>query len=175
VRAFTLSDSESRAGSFSSLYRKLHPPLLRYLERMTGEKDAAEDVAQDAFMRLLQRPELTDEAARLWLFTVATNLVRDRGRASSRHNRLLATAPVPVPTSEPLPDETTERADEVSRVRRALDQLSDRDRQILLMREEGFRYEEIARTIDVAASSVGTLIARALRRFASAYRNGEAS
>ena len=175
MRAFTLSDSDSRTGSFSSIYRTLHPSLLRYLERLTGEKDAAEDVAQEAFMRLLQRPELTDEAARLWLFTVATNLVRDRGRASTRQSRLLKTSPVPIPTSEPLPDEVTERADEVARVRRALALLSERDRQILLMRQEGFRYEEIAKSVDVAASSVGTLIARALKRFASAYRTGEVS
>ena len=145
MRAFTLSESDSRAGSFSALYRALHAPLLRYLGRLTGDADAAEDVAQEAFMRLLQRPELSEEAARLWLFTVATNLVRDRGRAASRHSRLLATSPVPIPTREPLPDETTERADEVARVRRALARLSERDQQILLMREEGFRYDEIAK------------------------------
>jgi RNA polymerase sigma-70 factor (ECF subfamily) len=173
VRAFTLSDSDSRTGSFSTIYRALHPMLLRYLERLTGDKDAAEDVAQEAFMRLLHRPELTDEAARLWLFTVATNLVRDRARAVTRQSRLLMASPVPIPTSEPLPDEVTERADEVARVRRALDLLSDRDRQILLMRQEGFRYEEIAQSVGVAANSVGTLIARALKRFASAYRTGE--
>lgn len=175
MRAFTLSESDSRTGSFSSVYRTLHPSLLRYLERLTGEKDAAEDVAQEAFMRLLQRPELTDEAARLWLFTVATNLVRDRGRAATRQSRLLKTSPVPIPTSEPLPDAVAERADEVARVRRALDLLSERDRQILLMRQEGFRYGEIAQSVDVSASSVGTLIARALKRFASAYRTGEVS
>ena len=58
---------------------------------------------------------------------------------------------------------------------RVVVQLSERDRQILLMREEGFRYEEIAKSIDVAPGSVGTLIARALKRFASAYRTGEVS
>ena len=124
-------------------------------------------------MRLLQRPELSEEGARLWLFTVATNLVRDRARTASRHQRLLAGGPVPVPTGHPLPDETTERAEQVARVRRALAGLPERDRQILLMREEGFRYDEIALAIDVAASSVGTLIARALKRFASAYRTGK--
>ena len=171
VGTFSLSESESRAGSFSRLYGELQPPLLRYLTRLTNDPDVAEDVAQEAFMRLLQRPDLSDEAARLWLFTVATNLVRDRGRASSRHQRILASGPVPVPSGEPLPDEATERAEKVARVRAALDRLSERERQILLMREEGFRYEEIARAIDVAASSVGTLIARALKRFSSAYRN----
>ena len=57
-----------------------------------------------------------------------------------------------------------------------LDKLSPRDQQLLLMREEGFKYEEIAAVIGVAPASVGTLIARALRRFAELYasqgRNG---
>lgn len=168
-----MSESASGTGSFSSLYRRLHPQILRYLHRLLGDADAAEDVAQEAFMRLLQRPDLTDEGARLWLFTVATNLVRDRGRAASRHQRLLASAPIPIPVGEPLPDETTERSEEIARVRRALSALAERDREILLMREEGFRYEEIAEAIGVAATSVGTLIARALKRFASEYRTGE--
>ena len=161
--------------SFGRLYLALRPSLVTYLVRLTGDQDVAEDVAQEAFMRLLQRPELTDEGARLWLFTVATNLVRDRGRATVRRERLLATGAAPTPSPEPLPDAVAERAEETARVRRALDQLTERERQILLMRQEGFRYDEIASAVDVAATSVGTLIARALKRFASAYRMEDAT
>jgi RNA polymerase sigma-70 factor (ECF subfamily) len=50
-----------------------------------------------------------------------------------------------------------------------LDRLPERDRQLLLMREEGFKYEEIAQVVGVAPASVGTLIARALKRFVEAY------
>lgn len=160
------------APDFESLYRQLHPPLLRYLVRLTGEPDAAEDVAQEAFLRLHARPELRGEDARLWLYTVATNLVRDRGRTQTRRRRLLEVTPV-APSGRPLPDEELERAEAVERVRGALDQLAERDRQILLMRQEGFRYEEIARAVAVAPGSVGTLIARALKRFAALYRGDE--
>ena len=63
--------------------------------------------------------------------------------------------------------------------RQALSRLSERDRQMLLMREEGFRYDEIARVAAVAPGSVGTLLARAARRFVAVYddleRNGEAA
>ena len=68
-----------------------------------------------------------------------------------------------------LPDEAVEHSETVAGVRVILDQLSPRDQQLLLMREEGFKYEEIARVIGVAPASVGTLIARALRRFAELY------
>jgi RNA polymerase sigma-70 factor, ECF subfamily len=51
--------------------------------------------------------------------------------------------------------------------------LPERDRQLLLMREEGFKYDEIAAVIGVAPASVGTLIARALKKFVSAYEARE--
>lgn len=154
---------------FQAMYERLRPSLLRYVDRLTGDPDAAEDVAQEAFVRLLARPDLDEEAARLWIFTVATNLVRDRGRSTSRRQRLLQAVPVR-PSSGPLPDEQLERSEKIAGVRAALDQLAERDRQLLLMREEGFRYGEIARAVDVAPGSVGTLIARALKRFIEVYR-----
>ena len=173
MRTFSLGGSRSKGASFEAIYRSQHPSLVRYLVRLTGDEDAAEDIAQEAFVRLLRHPELDGNGARLWLYTVAMNLVRDRGRMASRRRRLLEAGPVPVPTPSPHADERIERAEQVERVRSALALLSPRDQQMLLMREEGFRYEEIAKAIDVAPGSVGTLIARALKRFASAYRTDE--
>lgn len=152
---------------FESLFQQLYPSLFRYLQRLTGDADIADDLAQEAFVRLLKQ-NLPEAEVRPWLFTVAMNLVRDHARKVERRNRLLSTAPVLVTTSA-LPDEAVEHAEAVTSVRGILDQLSPRDRQLLLMREEGFKYEEIARVIGVAPASIGTLIARALRRFAELY------
>ena len=153
---------------FESLFRRVYPSLLRYLNRLTGDADAAEDAAQEAFVRLLDR-SLDEEGARLWLFTVATNLVRDAGRKTARRARILEAVPVE-PSPLPRPDEVAERSARVAEVRQALDCLAPRDREILLMREEGFGYAEIARAVGVAPGSVGTLLARALKRFGEVYR-----
>ena len=67
------------------------------------------------------------------------------------------------------PHDDVERAERIADVRRALETLSDRDRQMLLMREEGFRYKEIAEAVGVRPTSVGALVARALKRFSAAY------
>jgi RNA polymerase sigma-70 factor (ECF subfamily) len=158
---------------FDGLFQRLYPSLYRYLYRVTGDADAAEDIAQEAFVRLL-RQELPAEEARPWLFTVAMNLVRDGARKAVRRERLLAKAPLLLSTT-PRPDEAFERAERARVVRGVLDRLSPRDRQLLLLREEGFRYEEIARVIGVAPSSVGTLVARALRRFVEVYQAQEGS
>lgn len=137
-----------------------------------GETDAAEDLVQEAFVRLLRRGDLTGEDARLWLFTVATNLVRDRGRSAARRRRLLAEDPIDTPTSS-NPVKDLERAEAIRGVRAALERIPERDRAMLLMREEGFRYAEIASALEVAPSSVGTLIARAVKRFVEAYSPDE--
>jgi RNA polymerase sigma-70 factor, ECF subfamily len=153
---------------FESLFQQLYPSLFRYLHRLTGDSDVADDIAQEAFVRLLKQ-SLPEAEVRPWLFTVAMNLVRDHARKIERRQRLLTTAPVMV-SSFASPDEGVERGEQVQAVRVVLDQLSERDQQLLLMREEGFKYEEIAQVIGVAPASVGTLIARALRRFTDLYQ-----
>lgn len=157
---------------FDSLFQRLYPSLFRYLQRLTGDADVADDIAQEAFFRLLAQ-DLPDKEARPWLFAVGTNLVRDRARKQERQQRLLAAAPVLPSAVGPRPDDAVERAEQVAIVRQALAQLAPRDQQLLLMREEGFSYEEMAKAIGVAPSSIGTLIARALKRFAGVYTRHE--
>ncbi len=155
---------------FDAAYDSHHPALFRYVHRLVGDPDLAADVVQESFVRLLEHPLPNDEVRR-WLFTVATNLVRDDARMRTRRQRLLAERYARSdlsPDPAEAPDRTAVRSERIAAARSALEGLSARDRQILLMREEGFRYAEIAEAIGVASGSVGTLLARALRRFAAA-------
>jgi RNA polymerase sigma-70 factor (ECF subfamily) len=156
---------------FDALYDEVFPQLYRYCQRLIGDPDAAEDVAQEAFVRLLDR-KVTGErpALRVWLFTVATHLIRDRWRVSTNRRRLLAINPV-TPSAGRDPEAEVERRQEIAGVRRALEQLAARDRELLLMREEGFSYREIGEAVGVSATSVGTLLARAQKRFTDAWTN----
>lgn len=157
--------------NYDAVFQRLYPSLFRYLQRLTGDEDVAADLAQETFVRLL-RQSIPEEEVRPWIFTVGMNLVRDRARKTDRRQRLLSAGPELV-TRPALPDEQVERAEQIQRVRSVLDRLPERDRQLLLMREEGFKYEEIARVVGVAPASVGTLIARALRRFVALYEARE--
>ena len=69
------------------LFRAYHEPLVRYLTRRLGDRDWAEEVAQETFVRALRQGELQNERA--WLFAVATNLVRDEARKDARRRRHL--------------------------------------------------------------------------------------
>ncbi len=159
--------------NFEATFEELYPGIFRYCHRLTGDPDLADDVAQEAFVRLYDgRVEGTDEGLRGWLLRTATHLVRDRYRVGENRRRLLEAYPVRPGGSEP-PDEAVQRREQVAHVREALNHLSEREREMLLMRHAGFRYREIAEAVDVSPSSVGTLLARAERNFVNVYRPEE--
>ncbi len=154
---------------FDALYDEVFPPLFRYCHRLTGDADVAEDVAQEAFVRLLDRGVSGERPAlRVWLFKVATHLIRDRWRVGENRRRLLQINPV-APGSAPDPERDLEQGEDVANVRSVLARLDARDRELLLMREEGFSYRDMAEAVGVQATSVGTLLARAQKRFTDTW------
>ena len=158
---------------FETTFDKLHPGLFRYCHRLTGDPDLADDVVQEAFVRLYDhRVEGDEHGVRAWLFRTATHLVRDRYRVDENRRRLLEANPVQ-PAALEQPDRSVQRKEDVARVRAALEGLNERDRAMLLARYEWFSYREIAEAFEVAPGSVGTLLARAEKRFVSAYGPAE--
>jgi RNA polymerase sigma factor (sigma-70 family) len=152
----------------NTLFDEVYPPLFRYCHRLTGDPDHADDLAQEAFFRLLDRgPRGPAHGLRVWMFKVATNLIRDAARQADTRRRIMAGSDPPDPV--PSPDVGLERDEKIRGVRVALNRLPSRDREVLLLRQEGFSYKEIARVVNVSPTSVGTLLARALQRFESAY------
>lgn len=152
------------------VYAEWRLPVLRFVHRLTGDPHLAEDVAQEAFLRLLATPGEV-RAPGSWLFRTAANLVRDLGRrAATRQRADLQLVDDAVPPERP--DDALERAESVRAVRAALDALGARDREVLLMREAGFDYDEIAATLGIQPQSVPTVVMRAMRRFRAAYAGG---
>jgi RNA polymerase sigma-70 factor, ECF subfamily len=150
------------------LFHLYHAPLVRYLTRRLGDRDWAEEVAQETFLRALRQEQLTNERA--WLFAVATNLVRDEARKDARRRRHLALLAEQAREEVVEPEPTSlERAQEAALARKAVDALAERDRLALLMREEGLDYNEIAEALGLSPGSVGTTLARARRRLVEAY------
>lgn len=149
------------------LFEQHHGALFRYVMRLTGDVDAAHDAVQETFTRLIARPPRHDNP-RAWLFTVATNIVRASVNRNARQRELLVAHAerAPVPAALPQPDESALQSEDIRRVRAALDVLPERERVILLMREEGFTHREIAQAVGTTTGSVGTMIARAMDRLA---------
>lgn len=158
--------------SVRETFREHREPLVRYVYRLTGSSGRAEDVVQSTFVRFLEHAD-TVESPKSWLFTVATNLVRDRERKEKRRRELAAgesRSRDPTP-----PDEAAELRGELEDVREALYRLPDRDRALLVLRAEGFSYREIAESLGVAKGSVGPMIGRALGRLEEETGRGHGS
>ncbi len=156
-------------GDVGQLFETYHESLVRMLWRRTGDRDRAEDIAQETFARAVVAPPRNP---RPWLFAVALNLVREDARKGLRQGRrlqLLKNEQEPAPA----PDAVHERNEEVARVRAALAQLNERDREALLLKAEGFNYDEIAETLGLAKGAIGTTLSRARRRLVEAYRDME--
>ena len=150
------------------LFRTYHDTLVRYLTRRLGDRDWAEEVAQETFVRALRQEMIVNERA--WVFAVAHNLVRDGARRDARNRRHLELlAAESQDAHEPEEDQTLERAQEAAVARRALESLGERDRQALLLKEEGLDYTEIADVLKIEKNSVGTTLSRARRRLAESY------
>src|SRR5213595_195365 len=78
----------NRVTDVERLFRTYNAALVRYLTRRLGDRDWAEEVAQETFVRALRQTSIQNERA--WLFAVATNLVRDEARKDMRRRKHLA-------------------------------------------------------------------------------------
>lgn len=158
---------------FKRIFEDQFPNLHRYLVRFTGDPEVANELAQEAFVRLYRRRPPPDEP-RAWLFTVAINLARNAKTKASRQRRLLTIERSTHVLSDPpgQPGTACEFDGTRDRVRHALATLPERDRQLLLLRSEGHSYKELARAMDLNEASVGTLLSRAKSAFKDAYEGG---
>lgn len=155
------------------LYRTTYSAVVRFLYRKVWDADRAQDLAQEVFVRAMAHQP---EKPRAWVFAVAANLARDEARAAvrrKRHLTLLKSDPIMVPTREPQPDEAVEYDEKMEKVYRALDQLTPRDREALLLWDSGLSYPEIAQQTGLAVGAVGTTLARARRRLVEAHDREE--
>jgi RNA polymerase sigma-70 factor (ECF subfamily) len=156
--------------SIEDLFTQYHESLVRMLYRRTGDRDRAEDLAQEVFARALAAPP---DNPRPWLFAVALNLVRDDGRRAVRQGRRLQLLRGETAGAAAAPDDDYDRSENARAVRVALEQLRDVDREVLLLKAEGFDYDEIAAATGLARGAIGTTLSRARRRLVEAYRAQE--
>lgn len=153
--------------------------LLAYFLRRTGNAQEAEDLTQETFVRLIGSHsfEMADEA-QAFVFRVASNLLRDRGRSQNRLRRF-ATVPIdagPAEKFEPrlVEDINPERVliarENLTEVLACLDELGERTKNIfILFRLEGMKQKEIAAYYGIGLSTVEKHVMAAALRLAKRF------
>jgi RNA polymerase sigma-70 factor (ECF subfamily) len=165
--AFPPMDSEAFAG----FYERSSRPLWAYLVRASGDPPLAEDLMQESYVRFLcaaHAPSLAAEgevAARLYLFRIATNLLRDHWR------RPRAASIDEIPEEFFAVPGTEAQSDSRAVLGPALKQMKARERQLLwLAHAEGYSHRDIAVVMGLAAPSIRLLLFRARRKIAKLLR-----
>ncbi|MEO8575845.1 MAG: sigma-70 family RNA polymerase sigma factor [Gemmatimonadales bacterium] len=162
--------AQSFDDEFAALFKVQYPRIYRYLDRMSGDPDAAEDLAQETFVRLYQRRSMPDEPS-AWLISVGLNLLRNMASSTRRRIELLESnrSEHDSSTGFESAEDATQTHETQARVRRAIDSMDERDKSLLLLRADGYSYKELAAALHLNVASIGTLMARAQRSFRSIY------
>ena len=152
---------------FAAIFDSVNPGLSRYLECLLGRSGLAQEVAQEAFVRLyrLGPGHVARGEERFWLYRVATNLARnDLRRIRLRERLTAAAAALFAPRDAEDPHAAAVRLGEQERLVAALARLPDGQRAAFLLRErEGLRYDEIAEALGVSLAKIKVDIHRARR------------
>ncbi|MFV0359055.1 RNA polymerase sigma factor [Tropicimonas sp.] len=151
---------------------RLTPRVLALACRMLGDRAEAEDVAQEAMLRLWRiAPGWREGEAKVstWLYRVASNLCTDRlrRRRGTGFDDVFGEGIEP-PDETPQVDERLQEAARAEALRRALAELPDRQRQAVVLRHlEGLSNPEIAAIMEIGVEAVESLTARGKRALAA--------
>ncbi len=165
--------------TIEELFAALESPLLSYAQRLAGEPAAAEDIVQDAFMKLhAQFTEVREP--RRWLYRAVHNGAINHRRKAGKIVPLNPafeesgwTAADPA-DPQPLPDEAIARLEGIGLVRLSLETLDERSRELVRLKfTENLSYKEIGRLTGLKPGHVGYLLHHALKGIADELaRNG---
>jgi RNA polymerase sigma-70 factor, ECF subfamily len=142
--------------------------IMRFLLRMTHDRDDALDLFQETWLRAYRAYSRLDSEAGLrpWLFRIATNLCRNRARDGLRRMRVIANGYDNHAETHRAPDHAVAGGqEEMLTLKRAISRLPYKQGQALMMRKfAGFEYEEIGEALDCSAESARASVFQALKK-----------
>ena len=159
-----------KAETIEELFTALESPLLNYALRLAGELGVAEDMVQEAFMKLHAQFEQVREPRR-WLYRTVHNLAlnhrRDSSKIISLDSRAEENDANDATDPQPLPDEQIARWEGIGLVRLGMDALDERSREVLRLKfTDNLSYKEISERTGLKIGHVGYLLHHALKAMA---------
>lgn len=190
--ALLLAYRSGETAAFRRLVEKHHDDLLRFLIRLTGDRQCAEDAFQDAFLQVHLSADSfdTSRSFRPWLFTIAANKARDVMRRRGRRQAMELSAPVGggdrsggggddsgatfvdlLEIDVPPPDAALDARELEANVQAALANLSHPLREILLLAYfQRLTYAQIAEELGIPLGTVKSRLHAAVAAFAKSWR-----
>jgi len=170
-----MSDTQAAARQesigFEEAFTLHHRTVFRAARSILQDAALAEDVTQETFLKLYHHQDsiLNDEMLRPWLIRVAINVakntIRGQVRANTRDENYVKQTGDAVSRVEI----DYEEAEGINEIQRCLDRIKEPLRSCLILKQQGLSYKEIAASLELNESSIGTFIARARSEFAKYY------
>jgi RNA polymerase sigma-70 factor, ECF subfamily len=161
--------------SFEALMSDHHAEIYRYVLRVTGRRQDADDLSQETFLRAFRahRSLPPDANFRAWLFAIATNLTRNHFRSQKRRRLAYAAVGTETPDTE-RPDRVTLSQELGTAVEQVVSGLPLKQRLAFLQRKvHGLDYEAIGRSIECSAETARAHVFQALRKVRRALEGRE--
>jgi RNA polymerase sigma factor (sigma-70 family) len=163
--------------ALEDVFRAQYPRLISVLARVTSDRAQAEELASEVFIKLAKRPVLFRPGNNLegWLYRAAMNLALDTLKAGARRRRHEEAAAVEsvrgsaASSGNPL-DEVL-RGEQQRNVRNVLAGLKPVCARLLLLRNAGFSYRELAQILEMNPASIGKMLLRSMAEFEQRYRD----
>jgi len=168
--------SGGKVARLAVLFERYHRPLFRYFVSMNGNREQAEDLVQEVFFRMLRYRTSYDPAQSFtaWMYQIARNAgvdqVRKRGTAQVVDIDTFVDRRAELVSAAPGPEETASRVQDLALLRRAMDQLPEDKREILVLsRFQGMKHEDIAEVLGCEVGTVKVRVYRAIRALEQIY------
>jgi RNA polymerase sigma-70 factor (ECF subfamily) len=159
--------------SIEELFAALESPLLGYALRLVADRATAEELVQEAFMKLHAHFQEVEQPRR-WLYRTVHNLALNHQRHTGKIVSLTSSlnqdseSEQELVDPQPLPDEQIAHCEAVGLVRLSLGTLDERSREVVRLKfNENLRYSEIAERLGLTAGHVGYLLHHALKAVAA--------
>jgi RNA polymerase sigma-70 factor (ECF subfamily) len=158
--------------AFAGIVEHYQASIIRYLYRLTGDYEMAKDLAQDTFIQAYKSILKTDAELSLkaWLYRIATN------NALQHHRRKKLLSFVPFALKEhniAAEGDPNDPAGEMASIRDTLHRIPEEQRTCLVLHFiEGFKYREIAETLNISEEAVRKRVARGKKSFIQEYNRG---
>ena len=149
-------------------YAEFGTRIYRYLRYHVASADEADELTAETFLRAVRAAASFDPArgnAKAWLFRIAQNVLRDARRRERRRGSVSIEAFRDLVSDAPSPEERLLHEEEVRRLLAAINELSERDREVVSLRYGSeLEYPEIAGILGIREAAVRTRLWRALGR-----------
>lgn len=169
---------KSTVKTFTELYEEFMPRVFRFMRYRVNDVHTSEDLTSAVFEKALVNFERysSDRASfSTWIFTIARNTVIDYYRARGRRpTASLEEAEIEVASSDPPPGDALERREQADRLREQLLKLPVEEQELISMKfGGGLNNRQIARSLGLSESNVGTRLYRTVRKLRDGFREAE--